>query len=215
MTSSTPGTYTGTLCVSCSPATASASNTLVVSASGSSATSIPYDVSSGGSWLRYYYRVVGPSNVAVPVHIAGTLSTFATGPTTMAQAIISWSVSLSGNWTVNSFGTCSADNFISNCGSMPLRSSGTLDAIYNVTANANGSDYVDLSAGGISDSGGSFSAYGNSVVTIDKTFLAANPGYSLQFSPGVVAVPEPATYAMMLVGLGMMGFIARRNSRKA
>jgi len=35
------------------------------------------------------------------------------------------------------------------------------------------------------------------------------------FQMNVVAVPEPETYAMMLAGLGMMGFVTRRRMRQA
>jgi hypothetical protein len=33
---------------------------------------------------------------------------------------------------------------------------------------------------------------------------------SRYFSTTIAAVPEPETYAMLMVGLGMMGFIVRR-----
>ena len=59
--------------------------------------------------------------------------------------------------------------------------------------------------------------------TIDPAFLAENPGYSLEFSPGIgdtpvgeptavadpTAVPEPATWSMMLIGLGGLGAAIR------
>ncbi len=49
--------------------------------------------------------------------------------------------------------------------------------------------------------------------TIDPAFLQQNPGYSLQFSPGIgdspTSVPEPATWAMMLVGFGGLGAAIR------
>lgn len=32
---------------------------------------------------------------------------------------------------------------------------------------------------------------------------------------GVTAIPEPETYAMLLAGLGLMGFVARRRQRNA
>jgi outer membrane lipase/esterase len=34
-------------------------------------------------------------------------------------------------------------------------------------------------------------------------------------SAAVVAVPEPETYAMMLMGLGLLGFVARRRKQQA
>ena len=39
--------------------------------------------------------------------------------------------------------------------------------------------------------------------------------YALAVYPGdVAAIPEPETYAMMLAGLGLMGFVARRRKRQ-
>jgi len=32
-------------------------------------------------------------------------------------------------------------------------------------------------------------------------------------APSLLAVPEPETYAMMLAGLGLMGFVAHRRKR--
>lgn len=38
--------------------------------------------------------------------------------------------------------------------------------------------------------------------------------YSTGHAPVVAAVPEPGTYAMLLAGLGLMGFVARRRQQK-
>lgn len=41
-----------------------------------------------------------------------------------------------------------------------------------------------------------------------------NNGYTGNVATTMSAVPEPRTYAMLLVGLGLIGLVARRNSRK-
>ena len=66
---------------------------------------------------------------------------------------------------------------------------------------------------------------GNADVQLGSSFSALNPLYaaecpggaaclrgSANFSSTVAAVPEPGTYAMMLAGLGLVGFMVRRRS---
>jgi hypothetical protein len=52
----------------------------------------------------------------------------------------------------------------------------------------------------------------NEANTNPNPSLARNPtGLQVHFdSSSIAAVPEPETYAMMLAGLGMMGFMVRR-----
>jgi hypothetical protein len=66
--------------------------------------------------------------------------------------------------------------------------------------------------------GGSGTVSVDPFIFIDPTFLAENPGYSLDFSPAVgnspSGVPEPATWATMLLGVGMIGAGLRMARRK-
>jgi hypothetical protein len=50
--------------------------------------------------------------------------------------------------------------------------------------------------------------------TVDSTFSTSALGGTFSFSPGITsAVPEPETSAMMLPGLGLLGFLARRRKQ--
>jgi hypothetical protein len=63
-----------------------------------------------------------------------------------------------------------------------------------------------------------FSGFIDPVITIDAAWAVEHPGYSISVSPGVgntVPVPEAETYAMMLAGLGLVGFMAKRRKQIA
>lgn len=67
--------------------------------------------------------------------------------------------------------------------------------------------------------GGAFDVNQNGVYSFVLNAYDANNGLlastSMNVQVGqVAAVPEPETYALMLAGLGLVGFIARRRSRK-
>ncbi|MBU1363607.1 MAG: PEP-CTERM sorting domain-containing protein [Gammaproteobacteria bacterium] len=64
--------------------------------------------------------------------------------------------------------------------------------------------------------GASATGFANSVYTpyVDgQNVKAYLDGSDLHLSAAVAAVPEPESYAMLLAGLGMIGFMARRNKR--
>lgn len=55
---------------------------------------------------------------------------------------------------------------------------------------------------------------GSDVIGISASASSATGGPETIYIGAVSAVPEPETYAMMMAGLGLMGFVARRRSKK-
>ncbi|MRW88440.1 PEP-CTERM sorting domain-containing protein [Duganella sp. FT80W] len=68
-------------------------------------------------------------------------------------------------------------------------------------------DNWELSASGLSA--------GSYYVEVDGKVVGNGGGsYGSDLTIGVAAVPEPETYAMLVAGLGLMGFVARRKQAK-
>lgn len=90
---------------------------------------------------------------------------------------------------------------------------------------------VDMASGGIAssffDTNGIPATFGGSAdFELGSSFSGLNPVYpgecpggaacvrgSADFTGNVAAIPEPGTYALMIAGLGVMGFIARRRKQ--
>jgi hypothetical protein len=79
---------------------------------------------------------------------------------------------------------------------------------------------VALEAQGSATNGGSYVASIDPIISILPDFLADHPGLSLELSPDVMqpssigSVPEPSTWAMMLLGFAGLGFAGYRSTRR-
>ena len=68
--------------------------------------------------------------------------------------------------------------------------------------------------------GGFAEAYADPYIFVDPAFLASHPGYAVEVSAGIgnapqiSAVPEPETYAMMMLGIGLLMASRRLTKRR-
>ncbi len=175
--------------------------------------------------LSYDFQIVGPAAVTVPLVISGRIGLGFSGPPTAGSnaTVQAWATD---NYPYNSH-RVSQDSISTVCSSSgdPAACnvgfalhinlvSGTatqVGQIGSVNLDAEASFYGTYFAATASY------AFVDPLVSIDPTFMAANPGYSLVFAPGVLnaeaplPVPEPATWGLMLLGLGAVGLRRRRD----
>jgi hypothetical protein len=162
----------------------------------------------------YYVKVIGPTGQPATLDILGkvTVSDMATGPITAGFA----------GYTFVGPGANAGNGVFIN-GSAPATTSldGTLSAqgqgLYALTLSAN----VTLNLGIPTCcvvTPGVVSAGVDPILAIDPDMPDAD-AFSLQFSTGFgpagSAVPEPSTWAMMLLGFAGLGYVGYRTSRKA
>ncbi len=178
----------------CWDATATTSTNLVATATAS-ATDQAAAIASG--LVSYAFVVNGPADVVVPLTIRGFVSAATSGVRAEAHAVITYSG--------RSFTACSSTG--PGCGDLPA-SGFLIDSFSSLTDTVN---WIAITANGTVYNNGAFSSFADPIIAIDPLFRAANPGFSLSFSPNLGgAVPEPGTWALMLVGVG----VAMRSSRR-
>jgi PEP-CTERM motif len=139
--------------------------------------------------LRYYFEATGPAgNLLINVNASGSTSPLGAGED---------------GFIVQPFQSSATGPFIASPtqGAWTISQEGSFVAntIYQVSLQ------VEVENGG--------SAYIDPTFTIDPAYAS---NYSLTFSAGIAGgVPEPSTWAMLLLGFAGIGFMAYRRSRTA
>jgi hypothetical protein len=166
------------------------------------------------AYEEYWFRVSGPAGLSVPITIQASGSVTQPLDSTPNSAQLSFGTPTGVSEIASA---CLAINAI-NCGSLGSRSSFSITLPETVTS---GADYnlqmtvyvvAQVSAGTDTQS-----ATVDPFLSIDPTFLLDHPGFSLEFSSGVVnvsPVPESSTWAMLLLGFAGLGFMAYRRKSK-
>lgn len=154
------------------------------------------------------FEVLGPvSYVQVPVIYSATGTASATG----GYATVSFA-----GYNTSSLIACSPST--SCLTGEPSSFSGSVDGTVssNVVGYAFALNMYGQSGGNFAGPG-SWSAAVDPTVEIDPTFLAANPGYSLEIDPnlpGTSPIPEPGSLLLLGTGMiGLAGVVRRRLSR--
>ena len=165
------------------------------------------------TFSEYYFEILGPANEQVPSIIISA-SGGVTQPPASSNSVQLFLGTPSSTQLIGS--ACLSPFSGANCAGLPVQANFSiaspfplaLDTPYNIQMNlfVNANTFV----GGTSDSQSAFLDPG---VTINPLFPDARD-FTLAFSPGVGGVPEPSTWAMMLLGFAGIGFAGYRRSWK-
>ena len=210
----------GCINLNCASASGSASKTL--NAVGGNAASIggssePNPDGSGAeATIDYYFEAVGPANTSVVFDIQAAGSTSETGSGTAFAHLY-----LNGSSTIGSppsLASACLSFQVNGCGS--ISSAFYLNSAFGAQSDTVQEIEIDV-AGSTNPNGGTYAASVDPTIIIDPGFLAANPGFTLEFSSNVTQnsiseTPVPAALPLFASGIGLVGYLSgRRKKRKA
>ena len=173
---------------------------------------------SASSELTYFFTVNGPSQVAVPLTAKFNLFASVSGTSPLRNPSRAEAVGAIGGNILSCIGYSSTcEDVINTRYNIDYTNNLTFTMLSGALAHVElGADTFVVQTS--QDQGSTATAYADPYIAIDPTWLAVNPGYSLAFSTGIVnagpgappAVPEPASWTMLLTGFGLAGAAKRR-----
>jgi len=172
----------------------------------------------GGSYgvsskVDYHIEVIGAAGVNVPYYFDTAGGITATGQFGTGSATVS--LIAPGGIGLTGF---TAQTILEEDGTVAC-SGGCVNSTQHISLLSNTQYAIEVSAGAgaFTNSAASVHAWADPFIFIDPTFANGNQ-FSLLISDGVgntPAVPEPSTWAMMILGFAGVGFMAYRRKAKA
>jgi len=209
----------GTSSCSVTDAQASISTSPAVSITASGTGPQATSASQAEGSLSYQFEVVGGTpDQQVPILVTTDLTTAISGNASASASIKIFSLA-----SDLGFGDVQAEvcSNINGCGSESPSFDGTLDATAFADEAAEVSISFGAGGGGNAVEGGTAGVSVDPLIEIDPTYLLANPGLTLEFSPGVgnglpaapQPVPEPPSLALLAAGMAALAAWRRRQVR--